>query len=142
MEQYFDINRIVKITLYDRRETSYKWLPKKQKTWFFGLFKLNKWHSSGFYSNGCYKECYESGCWDATPSTSVDLLNSGYIIENKIVYSKPCVSIQLTDKCEVTKKFTNYKDAKSWVTALITKSQNLFEVTDVSNKSTSFNVLK
>lgn len=138
MEQYFDIDRIVKITLYDKIKSSYKWLPEKQKTWFFGLFKRNQWYSSGFYSNGCYQECYESGCWDATPSNPADLLNSGYLIEDKVVYHKPSVSIQLTDKCEINKRFNNYQDAKQWVSKLMTKSQKSFEVIDANNISTSF----
>lgn len=138
MEQYFDINRIVKITLYDKRATNHKWLPEKQKTWLFGLIKRNVWYSEGWYSNGCYREGYMGDEWDATPISTDSLRESGYIVEKyNGVYRKPQVSIQLTDKCEVNKEFETHQEAKQWVIELIKKSQNFFEI-NVDDNSTSF----
>ena len=81
IQEQFDIDRIIGVKIVDKRKTGHKWLPKKQKTAFFGLIKRNAWWQEGFYKCGCYQECYESGCWDATPSSAESLRSCGYLVE-------------------------------------------------------------
>jgi len=129
MEQHFDIARIIGAKIVDARQTSHRWLPAKQKTWFFGLFKRSSWHSEGFYSNGCYQECYESGCWDATPSTKQQLEEQGYQVDGwNNVYNKPHVTIYLEHECQVTKSFDSYTEAQDWVEELKAISGKVFEI--------------
>lgn len=127
---HFDVDRIIGITMYGKRPTSHKWLPAKQKTTFFGLIKRNAWHSEGFYSNGCYEECYESGCWDATPSTAESLRDYGYLVEGDGVYYKPSVTVFLESKCQVSKTFETAEEARSWVDALKATSGKTFEIVE------------
>lgn len=128
MKQIFDADRIIGIEIYPRRETSYKWLPEKQKTWFFGLFKRNSWYSEGFYPRGCYQECYESGCWDVTPSSQESLIESGYQIEDRKVWNKPHVRVFLESKYQVNQVFETIAEAEEWVDTLVKASGKTFEI--------------
>ena len=130
MEQHFDISRIIGIELIDIREASHKWLPRKQKTFFFGLFKRNSWHAEGYYQNGCYKECYESGCWDATESTAEELKGYGYIVDESTntVYHKAHVTVFLEGECKVYSSFDSESEASSWVSDLRKRSGKEFEI--------------
>lgn len=127
-QEQFDINRIISVKVIDKRKTSHRWLPKKQKTTFFGLIKRNAWNSEGFYSNGHYQECYESGCWDACPSSVESLIDSGYIVDRQTVYSKPYVTIYLESKYETTRVFETIEEAQTWVEELKATSGKTFEI--------------
>lgn len=127
-QDQFDISRIIGIRIVDKRETSHRFLPKKQKTAFFGLIKLNSWHSEGFYSNGRYQECYESGCWDACPSTAESLRKSGYIVDWQTVYSKPYVTVYLESDYQTTRNFETIEQAYEWVDELKATSGKTFEI--------------
>jgi hypothetical protein len=127
--EQFDVNRIIGITVYGERQSSYKWLPKKQKTTFFGLIKRNAWHSEGFYSNGCYKECYESGCWDATSSSKEWLIKSGYLVKaDNTVWHRPYVTVYLESDYQVSNSFERIEQALEWVEDLKATSNKTFEI--------------
>lgn len=128
-ETQFSVKRIIGITIRDKYESHYKWLPKKQKTFFFGLFKRNSWHQEGFYSYGSYTECYESGCWDSRPVNEEELRESGLIVdENKIVWRKPLVTVHLESKKEVNRYFDTIIGAKRWAEILRNKNGEHFEI--------------
>lgn len=131
MEDHFDVSRIIGIRVIDKRKSSYKWLPEKQKTAFFGLIKRNAYYSEGYYSNGHYQECYESGCWDAYPYDREDVLKSGYLIDSdNVVWHKPYVNIYLESDCQVNKSFTTFEEASQWVRGLKMTSGKTFEIVD------------
>jgi hypothetical protein len=124
----FDINRIIGITVYGERKSSHEWLPRKQKKWFFGLFSRG-WHSEGFYSHGCYQECYESGCWDATPSTAEWLNEYGYLVKaDNTVWYRPYATVYLESDYQVSKKFNTLEEALEWVEDLKATSNKTFEI--------------
>ena len=129
MEQHFDVSRIIGIKIIDKRKSSHKWLPEKRKTAFFGLIKRNAFYSEGYYSNGQYQECYESGCWDACPTTRQFLLQSGYLIDSdNVVWNRPYVIVCLEYKGEVSKNFVTYEEALQWADELKATSGKTFEI--------------
>lgn len=135
IQEQFDINRIIGVKIVDKQKTGHKWLPKKQKTAFFGLVKRNAWHSEGFYSGGHYQECYESGCWDACPSSAESLISYGYLVEwdgpnhtEQTVYSKPYVTVYLESDYQTTRNFEKIEDAQAWVEELKATSGKTFEI--------------
>ena len=130
MEQHFDISRIIGIELKGITKTSYRWLPKKQKTFFFGLIKRNAWHAEGYYQNGCYEECYESGCWDASEYTAEELRDYGYIVDEdtRTVYEKPCVTVFPEHDHKIYRKFESDSEASEWVNGLKKRSGKEFEI--------------
>jgi hypothetical protein len=132
MEQHFDVSRIIGIKIVDKRETSHRWLPRKQKTAFFGLIKRNAYHSEGYYANGCYQEGYESGCWDAASYTKDELIEKGYLVEfsinHKGVYHRPYVTVHLEHEHQVTKNFTTFDEATQWAEELKATSGKTFEI--------------
>ncbi len=134
MEEHFDVSRIIGIKIVDKRKTSHKWLPRKQKTTFFGLIKRDAYHSEGYYSNGHYQECYESGCWDACSTTRESLILYGYLIpdprdcEETEVFYKPYATVYLEHECQVQKAFDSYEEALEWAEELKKKSGKTFEI--------------
>jgi hypothetical protein len=129
IQDHFDISRIIGIRIVDKQKASYKWLPKKQKTAFFGLIKRNSWHSEGFYQYGSYYECYESGCWDSYSYSKESLIESGYLVdEENVVWNRPCATVYLEYKREVIKRFDTHQDALNWATGLKMKSGKTFEI--------------
>ena len=130
MQEQFDINRIIGIRIVDKQVTSHRFLPKKQKTTFFGLIKLNSWHSEGFYSNGHYEECYECGCWDGYSYTAQQLREGGYLVDtyHDKVYNKPYVTVYLESDYQTTRKFDTIEQAKEWVDELKATSGKTFEI--------------
>ena len=131
MEEHFDISRIIGIQIVDKRKTSIKWLPRKQKTTFFGLIKRNAWYEEGYYDNGHYTECYESGCWDATPSTKEQILGYGYLIDKDniaTVWHRPYATVYLEHERRVTKSFTTFEETLSWAEELKATSGKTFEI--------------
>jgi hypothetical protein len=129
MEKHFDADRIVSIHITELRESRHKWLPRKQKTWFFGLLKRNSWYSEGYYESGHYMECYESGCWDAHAHSAKGLRDCGYIVDEstKTVYNKPHVAVHLEHKLSVSRSFDSNTEAYAWVSDLRKKSGKNFE---------------
>lgn len=130
MEQHFDISRIIGIELRGITKTSHRWLPKKQKTFFFGLIKRKAWHAEGYYQNGCYEECYESGCWDASEYTAEELRGYGYIVDEstETVYNKPQVTIFMESDCKVYRNFDSESEATEWISDLRRRSGKEFEI--------------
>lgn len=129
MEIHFDISRIAGIKIIEKRKSSYKWLPEKRKTAFFGLIKRNAYYSEGYYSSGHYQECYESGCWDACPTTRQSLLQSGYLIDSdNVVWNRPYVIVCLEYKGEVSQNFVTFEEAIQWAEELKQKSDKTFEI--------------
>jgi hypothetical protein len=130
MEQHFDISRIIGIELRGITKTSYRWLPRKQKTFFFGLIKRNSWYNEGYYDHGCYEECYESGCWDASEYTTEELRGYGYVVDEstRTVYNKPNVTVFLEGECKVYQNFDSESEASEWVDDLRRVSGKDFEV--------------
>jgi hypothetical protein len=130
MEQHFDISRIIGIELRGITKTSYRWLPRKQKTFFFGLIKRNSWYNEGYYDHGCYEECYESGCWDASEYTTEELRGYGYVVDEstRTVYDKPHVTVFLEGEYKVYQKFDSESEASEWVGDLRRASGKDFEV--------------
>jgi len=129
MEQHFDISRIIGIELRGITKTSYRWLPRKQKTFFFGLIKRNAWHAEGYYSNGCYYEWFEGSCYDAYANSAKELTDSDYLVDEltKTVYNKSHVTVYLEHEYTVTKDFDSNTEAYNWVSALREKSKKRFE---------------
>lgn len=130
IQDHFDVNRIVGIRIIPKRKTSHKWLPEKRKTLFFGLIKRNSFYREGFYDNGCYQECYESGCWDATPSSTDRLRDYGYLVEGKEVFHKPHVTVYLEHELQTTRSFDNIEKAREWVEELKATSGKTFEIVE------------
>lgn len=129
IEEHFDVSSIIGIEITDKRETSYRWLPKKQKTFFFGMWKRDAWHSEGFYDYGYYYEGYMGDSWDATPYTKEDLIMNGYIVdENNVVWRKPYATVYLRNKYEVTTYFNTFEDSIEWCENLKLKSGKKFEI--------------
>ena len=129
MEIHFDISRITGIKIIEKRKSSYKWLPEKRKTALFGLIKRNAYYSEGYYSGGHYQECYESGCWDACPTTRQSLLQSGYLIDSdNVVWNRPYVIVYLEFKGEVSQNFVTFEEAIQWAEELKQKSSKTFEI--------------
>ena len=127
--EHFNVDRIIKIRVVDKQKDSYEWLPKKQKTWFFGLFKRKSWHSEGFYPYGDYEECYECGCWDASASTKERLIEHGYIVDSQnVVWRKPYVTVYLESEYSVTQKFDTIEQANEWVDELKSLGVKTFEI--------------
>jgi hypothetical protein len=127
--EHFNVDRIIKIVVVDKQKDSYAWLPKKQKTWFFGLFKRKSWYSEGFYPSGCYDECYECGCWEANASTKESLIKYGYIVDSQnIVWRKPYVTLYLESSYSVTQKFDTIEQANEWVDELKSLGVKTFEI--------------
>lgn len=131
--EHFDIGRIIGITIYSERKTRYKWLPHKEKKWCFGLFSSG-WHSEGFYPDGRYQECYESGCWDATPSTKETLIRSGYLVkDDNTVWSRPRVEVYMESEYQVTNDFDTLEEAIEWTEDLKDTSNKTFEIVKHTN---------
>ena len=130
MEQHFDISRIIGIELTGIRETHHRWLPRKQKTFFFGLFKRNSWHSEGYYDHGCYEEGYGGDFWDAREYTAEELRGRGYIVDESTstVYHKAHVTVFLEGECKVSSSFDSETEASSWVSDLRKRSGKEFEI--------------
>jgi len=128
-EIHFNVNSIIKIEIYGRKRTSHKWLPPRQRSWLFGLIKRNSWQSEGFYYHGSYYECYESGCFEATPSSEEYLIKYGYQIdEDKTVWNRPYISIYLKDNNKAQKAFETIEDAKEYVEDIKEQSEVKFYV--------------
>jgi hypothetical protein len=123
MEQHFEVSRIIGIKIVDKWEASYRWLPCKQKTAFFGLIKRNAYHSEGYY---------ESGCYEAASYTKDELIEYGYLVEfsinNKGVYHRPYVTVYLEHECQVTKNFATFDEATQWAEELKATSGKTFEI--------------
>lgn len=126
----FNINSVIKIEVVGLTKTHWKWLPKKQKTWFFDLIKRNKWYGEGFYAYGCYQEGH-----NVTPLTKEDLTSYGYIVddkwpypENSVVYNKAYVRVYLESKREVQKSFNTKDEAMAWAKYIMNSAKAPFEI--------------
>lgn len=129
IEDHFDVNRIIGIKVVDKKKTSYSWLPKKQKTFFFGLIKRDSWFSEGFYYSGYYEECYESGCYEASTYTKEQLLDKELLIdENNDVWNKPHVTVYLEEDSSIERKFNTFEDAIEWCEEIKKTSGKTFEI--------------
>ena len=129
-EIHFDVNSISKIEVYDKTKSSYKWLPARQRTWMFGLFKRNSWQDEGWYPYGCYEEGSMTGdSWEASPSSKETLLEYGYKIDDdQTVWYRPCVNIYLRGKYSIIKRFETFEKAKAYVEELKKESSIKFNV--------------
>jgi len=128
-QTHFDVSRIVKIEIFEKYSAYYKWLPRKQKTSFFGLIKLNKYYEEGFYMYGSYKNGSYDCEWDQTPMTYDDLIQSGYLIDtDKKVWNRPRVIVYLEYKGDIFKTFNTFEEAWSWVNDLKSLSGKKFEI--------------
>jgi len=129
MQTQFNTSLISVIEVFEERCNHYTWLPRKQKTIFFGLIKRKKWHNEGWYSSGCYYEGYMGDSWDATPCSREDLEKMDYIVKNdKTVWHKPYVNVHLGPKEGVCKKFESYQEALSWAEKLRNQNGGNFEI--------------
>jgi hypothetical protein len=125
-EIHFDINSIIRINILGRRETSYGWLPKKQKTFFFGLFKRNSFYSEGFYENSDYLNFFDS---DGIAYSENDLIGYGYQVDpDKSVWEKPYISIIMKNKDSIQIKFESLEEARNYVKEIEEKSEIKFHV--------------
>jgi len=128
-EIHFDVSRIVGIEIFDKSPAHYKWLPRKQKTTFFGLIKLDKYHEEGFYMYGSYKNGSFDCEWDQTPTTREDLIKSGYLIDNDTnVWNRPKVTVHLEHKQHAYQSFVTYEEACDWVDHLKSLNGKQFEI--------------
>jgi hypothetical protein len=131
---HINLDRIIGIRVYEEQGAAYRWLPAKQKTTFFGLIKLNKWYSEGFYMYGCYEQDYDIlGSWETNAYTAQELIQSGYLVRDKVVYYKPYVNVYLQDNIEISKKFNSLQEAQEWVEQLKSKCTNEFEIINYEN---------
>ncbi len=129
LETHFDVNAIVMIEIAGRRRSSYRWLPAKQKTWFFGLVKRNSWYSEGFYHGGHYEYCCESGCWDALPSSEEWLMQVNCQVDpDKTVWEKPFLKITLKHDKSITESFETLEEAQEYVEEIKKESDIKFHV--------------
>ena len=122
----FNVDRVIGITIIDKRKSHYKWLPKKQKT--FLVFKLNKYHEEGYYSHGCYKEGYMDDSWDNTPVSEKDLIAYGYLVDSntKTVYHRPVITIYLQDDCTITVSYDTLEEAIKYSESIQSESTRKF----------------
>jgi hypothetical protein len=128
-EIHFDVSRIVGIEIFDRSAAMYKWLPRKQKTAFFGLVKLNKYYEEGFYMYGSYKSGGYDTEWDQTPSTGRELKDNGYLVDpDNTVWNRPKVTVHLEHKQGTYQSFETYEQALAWVNNLKSLNGRQFEI--------------
>ncbi len=128
-EIHFDVNSIIKIEVHDRTKSSYKWLPARQRTWFFGLLKRDSWQDAGWYPYGCYEEGHYDYSWEASPSSKEHLLEYGYQIDSdKTVWDRPHIDIHLKNKYSFRKKFDTFEQAKAYVEELKKESDVKFHI--------------
>lgn len=128
-EIHFDVSRIVGIEIFDKSPAHYKWLPRKQKTTFFGLIKLNEYYEEGFYMYGSYKTGNFDYEWDQTSSTREDLIKSNYLIDSdNTVWNRPKVTVHLEHKQGAYQSFETYDQAWSWVNNLKSLNGKQFEI--------------
>ena len=129
MKTHFDIDRILLIRIYPEKRSHYSWLPRRQRRWFFGLFKKNDWQEEGFYSSGCYYEGYMGDNWEASPRTKIDLEKGGLLVkEDNTVWTKPSVTIYLEHEHSIYRSFETLEEAESWVEELKQTSTKVFEI--------------
>ena len=127
-EYHFDVSRIIGIKIIGKRQSHWRWLPRRQKTWLFGLIKRNKWQEEGFYEHGCYYNGDETGSWDASAYTATELRGQGYIVEWDKVYHKPHATVYLEYKREVYSVFDSDVEAQEWAEGLKSKSGKTFDI--------------
>jgi hypothetical protein len=132
-QDHINLDRIIGIRVHDERGAAYKWLPTKQKTTFFNLFKLNKWHSEGFYEYGRYEEGWYGDYMDAPAYSAQELIQKDYLIRGKDVFYKPYVNVYLQDDLEISKKFNTLQEAQEWVEQVKLKCKNEFEIINYEN---------
>lgn len=126
---HFDIDRIVYMVIHDKFPTSFTWLPRKQKTVFFGLFETKNYYEEGFYRYGMYQEGFMEYTMDATPYSREDLEKCDYIVDDDLtVWNKPYVTIYLTHDRSISHKFNTIEELENWVNQIITKTDKKFEV--------------
>jgi hypothetical protein len=78
---------------------------------------------------GCYEEVYDlAGSWEASAYTAQELIQSGYLVRDKVVYYKPYVNVYLQDDIQISKKFNSLQEAQEWVEQLKSKCTNEFEI--------------
>jgi hypothetical protein len=125
-EIHFDVNSIIRINILERREARYGWLPKKQKTFFFNLFKRNSFYPEGFYEDSDYFTYYDGG---GIAYSEQDLIKYGYQVDpDKSVWEKPYISIIMKNKDSIQIKFESLEEARNYVKEIEEKSEIKFHV--------------
>lgn len=128
MIEHFDVNRIIGIEVFDQRSAPFAWLPRKQKTWIFGI-KRKAWHDEGFYQDGCYYEGYMGDSWEANAYTKEELMSRGYLVDSdNRVWHPPHATVYLESDCKVTKRFNTISETNEWVDELKKTSGKTFEI--------------
>jgi len=130
-EIHFDVNSIIKINIIGRREATYGWLPEKQKTFFFGLFKRNSFYQEGFYDNSDYVNYFEN---DGIAYSEKDLIGFGYQVDpDKTVWKKPRIYIIMKNNNTIELEFETVEEARNYVEVIKSKSDIVFHVITKEN---------
>jgi len=123
--EYFDVNRIVTISLRGERvDSHFEWQNPKPIKRFFGLIDTGKYTPEGYYNLSRYNNYY----------TEEELINHGYIVKDKVVYYKPYVQVDLEHENSLTVKFENDTEMLEWVEFVKNKSNKVFIVVDHNKK--------
>lgn len=119
-EYHFDVSRIEGIRIVPvTKDTDYEWLPRKNKTKFFGLLTSKEFFEEGFYEYGYYNR----------KRVSVkDLERWNRIVLDKEVFRKAQVSIRLIGDRSTTLSFSTNEEAVEYVEKLKTFSGKTFAV--------------
>jgi hypothetical protein len=129
MEISFDINRISTIRIYDRVKENYEWLPRKQKTYLFGLIKRNSWFKEGYYRGGNYVSSYMGYAFEEKPISRERMIEYGHQIdEDGTVWNKPIVHVYLISKETISRRFETLRDAQEWADELKKINGGNFEI--------------
>lgn len=122
---HFDINRIVKISVYGEKPVSnIQWCEPEPIKKFFGLYNTGRFKPGGYYYHACFTQ--------ARIVTEQEILNMGYkvysrderLIQN--VVRKAHVSISLEYNESVTFSFETENEMLKWVDNIKIQSNSNF----------------
>ncbi len=123
---HFDINRIVKISVYGEKPVRHiQWCEPEPIKKFFGLYNTGRFKPGGYY----YQEYFTQ----ARIVTEEEILNIGYkvysrderLIQN--VVRKAHVTVDLEHGNEVSLTFETEAEMLEWVDTIKWKSMSVFE---------------
>lgn len=121
-KEYFDVDRIVTISLFGETDAGYEWVEPQPIKRFFGLIDTGRFTIAGYVSTR----------YDSSIYTEEELRGYGYkvysrnerIVNN--VVDKPYVKVDLEHDNSLTIKFENEDEMLNWVNDIKILSKKLF----------------
>ena len=120
MEIHFDIDKIVKIKLVEKKEEeNMQWVEPKPIKKFFGLYNTGRFTPGGFHDLSSYS---------GSVYTAEQLRGYGYIVEGKKVYQQSWVGVSFEHADSVSRSFPSDEEAQEWISRLSRQSKKNFEI--------------